>query len=300
MTAQSAELRAQRFVVAFVAALALFGCSKETRAPRPPFPTVATVNGVVLTQADLDAALQASGGHGPKIEPTAEQRQKALETLIHDELVRQRALELGLSPNPQHLGELARLEARLVQAQRRALSDAFFTQEVEGRVEVSEAEARQLFEENAPRLRTELKLNQLLFRDAEKAEQAVAELERGEGFEAVARRQFPELPAAAGKPWELDFLSWRQMPAQWRPIIFGLASGQSTGVVRGPNNRFWVLQVIARRENPALTFEDLRADLLIEIKTTKLAARAAELDKTLRARARITVEQPAPTLAHVP
>lgn len=283
--------------LAVLAACAAWGCTQpapprselpRSVAGRPAFAPVATVNGVVLTQADLEQALKPKAAHGPATEPGPERRRQVLEGLVRDELARQKALELGLEPGPPFDDEVARLEVALRAAQRRALVDAFHKREVEQKLQVTDADAKKLFDERAAAIRTEVKVNQLLLRDEALARQAVQALEAGESFEAVARRQFPDLPEAAGKPWELGFLTWRQLPPAWREVLFALEPGQKTGILKGPNHRFWVLQLVEKRQSDKLTFEEVKADLLADLRATRLEELSAKVNRELRAAANVT------------
>lgn len=297
---QDLPLRRLFTALALAGACAGWGCSQagprgelpRPGAARPGDAPVATVNGVVLTQADLELALRPKGAHARAEAAAAdsgpERRRQVLEGLVRDELLRQKALELGLEPGPPFDDEVAKLEVALRAAQRRALVDAFHRKEVQQKLALTDADAKKLFEQKAAAISTELKVNQLLLRDQAQAHRAAEALEAGESFEAVARRQFPDLPEAAGKPWELGFLSWRQLPPAWREVLFTLEPGQHTGVLQGPNQRFWVLQLVEKRHSGKLSFEEVKADLLADLRATRLEELSAKVNRELRAAASVS------------
>ena len=207
-------------------------------------PVVVTVNGLAITEADVQLGLKASG-HGTEASP-AERRKALISGLIHDELLRQKAVELGLEPEGAAADEVTRLKTQLSAARRRALAEAYFKQ-LAKKAEPTDAQAREFFEKNQALLRSEYRLSQILLRDEAQITRAHEELLAGATFEDVARRQFPGLPDGVGLPWELGALGWKQLPDPWRPVLETLAPGQSSGVIRGPGNRFWIIKLIERR-----------------------------------------------------
>jgi len=63
--------------------------------------------------------------------------------------------------------------------------------------------------------------------------------------------------------------------------------GQTSEVLRGPNNRFWIIDVVDRRERPELTFEAMRTAITQTLQEERrLAVRSGERED-LRRDARI-------------
>lgn len=244
---------------------------------------VATVNGVALTEAEVQLGLRPTG-HTETSLP--ERRKAVLAGLIRDELARQKAAESGLEPDGPAAEELARAETLLTVARRRALAEAYFKQ-LAKKAEPSEQEARQFFDANLELIRSEYHLSQIFLRDEGQITQALAELQGGAAFDEVARRRFPGLPEAAGQPWALGFLNWKQLPEPWRPVLATLAPGQSSGVIRGPGGRFWILHLVEKRAKPDLAFDDVRALITEELKRARLEQITQQADQDLRKSARI-------------
>lgn len=234
---------------------------------------LAVVHGVPLTDIDLRVASGAQGTASAHADAPAP---VPLAVLVRDELARQTALALGLDADPDYRRELCEMKARLEAFQRERLAGMYFRAEIARSAVVDEAEARRYFEANRERIRTELHVRQILVRDEDVAERAAAELAAGKPFEEVAREQFPDVPAMERSPWDLGYLRWNQIPEPWRSVVYGLAAGGTSGVIRGPNRRFWIIQLVARRENPELTFEEVREPLLATLRDeARLAARPA-------------------------
>ena len=247
---------------------------------------VASVNGQPITEAEVQLALK-PGAHGNEPSPV-DRRQAVITSLIHDELARQKALELGLEPEGPSADEVARLETLLTVARRKALAQTYFNKQIFRRAEPTEAEARQYFEANAELIRTGFELQQIFLRDEAAITLAQQELATGTPFEDVARRQFPGLPEGVGLPWELGTLSWKQLPEAWRPVLQALQPGQSSSVLRGPGGRFWLIKVLNRRSNPDVSYEEMKPLIFEDLKRSRLEQLTQQSDLELRKSARIT------------
>ncbi len=248
----------------------MLSCNQD---PSPAVPTgdvVATVNGVPITQTDIllnskniPRGHQAAGGPASPGD--------TLEDIIQQELAYQRALELGLDADPDYQEELRRMEAQVTAIKRKRLSEVFFQREMTQKAAVSDAEAHQYFTDNAERLRTEVNVWQILRRDEGAIEKIRADLAQGMSFEEVVNRQFPDLPDLDRKPWDLGYLRWNQVPEAWQKVVYGLQIGETSDIIRGPNNRFWIIKLIDRRENPDITFEQIQPTItgLLKIEKTR-------------------------------
>jgi peptidyl-prolyl cis-trans isomerase C len=281
--------------------LSLFGavlflslaCSRGARdASAPAGKVVARVNGVAITQDEVRLETGGVGGH-PGAAPVDEKT--ALEKVVDEELEAQHAAKQGLAPSPEANAQLARLEAQLATLRRRALASAYERAQASTTGDVSDAEARKYFEDNAQRIRTEVHVEQLLLRDQGQIEQAHRELEAGTPFEAVAQRAFPGLPADVAKPWDLGWLRWFQIPQPWREVLPKLANGQSSGVIAGPRSRYWIVHVVERRENPQITFESAKPEIVETLRAERAQALHAQKQQELRSGAKISYEQQTPS-----
>ena len=244
---------------------------------------LATVNGAPIGEEDVRFAMR-SRGHDKEIPP--EHRKNVLEVIIRRELIYQRAIELGLDANPRYREKLRRMEAQINAFKRKELSELFW-REIASAATISEAEAKKYFAENATRIRTELHVWQILQRKEGLIEQALNDLEQGTSFEEVARRRFPKLPKTGRAPWDLGYLRWNQVPEPWRSVVYDLKNGEVSGVIRGPNNRFWIIKLMDKRENPDITFESVKASIMEVLKNAKIEELREKTDRDLRAKASI-------------
>lgn len=269
-------------LVPWVLLAALPACRDGRSAKVSERHTVLKVNGVAISE--LEVALESKRGHGP--EDSREPREQILEGLVLQEAMAQKAAALGLDREEGYAERMARVEAQRSSQRRKELARLFYKHEVLDKVTTSEAEAKALFEQDRSRIQTELHVAQILTRDEAQAVSALAELAQGRGFDEVAARNYPELPAGM-KPWDLGYLKWKSVPPEWRAPLSALAPGQTSGVIKGPGRRFWIVKLLDRRTNAELTFERTRADLLDELKARKADALRARLERELVQNAKV-------------
>lgn len=264
-------------------ALALTGAGcpgpGSTASPASTGDIVSTVNGVALTRAQLELRLKGGAHEQQAQEPD---RARALELLVAQELQAQEAVKLGLAQTPAFRDFEEQLEAQAAEARRRELVRLYEAHLVAS-AKVSDDDVAALQKAEAKHLEHDVRVSQLLFKTKEQAEQ-VAQAMKSASFDDVARAQFPSLPAGVQAPWQLDFLSWQQVPAAWWPALDALAPGQVSGVVAGPNERWWVLRLDERRPSQA-TPEAVRAALTAVLRAQRLEATRNQSTSDLRARA---------------
>lgn len=284
--------RTSQFVRAVLLGSMLAACSRggqaaQSRAADAPRDLVVTVNGIPITEADLRA--ESRGGHQGD---GAARVAASVDTVIRDELAAQRAAELGLDADPKYRAELRQLEAQVAAFRRGKLSDAYYAKELAKKATVTDAEARKYFDDNAVRIRTEIHVWQILLRDEVEIEQAARDLAAGTPFEEVAGRRFAKLADTSARPWDLGYLRWNQLPEVWRDVVYGLDQGQTSGVLRGANGRFWIVRVVAKRENQAITYESQQTTIVELLKAAKVESLREQADRDLRARAQVIYAKP--------
>ncbi|MFO0551545.1 MAG: peptidyl-prolyl cis-trans isomerase [Polyangiaceae bacterium] len=245
--------------------------------------TLAVVNGVSIGRAELPPEQRAEGHKTGSAPETERQR---LDRAIDEELASQRALAAGLDSDPTFREELAKREAALNAWKRQALAE-LYDHSLTGTVEVTDADARAYYDANEERIQTEVHVQQILVRDEKKVEELAARIANGESFEDVAASQFPNLPAAAKKPWDLGYLQWNQVPEPWRDTVYSAELGAVSGVLRGPSNRYWIVRVVARRQNPNNTFEFTQSLIIDLLKNDQRVATKQSERGDLRKGARI-------------
>ncbi len=241
-------------VAVFVASLVSCSenCEEKPKADADPQAKIlARVNDVPINEYDKVERLKRTP-HGEMMNPEA--AQNVLEMLIRDELIYQKSIELGLDKNPEYRKRMNEAEAQLRAYQRQEMG-ALYRSNIRSKVEVKEAEAQDYFEKNAKRMQTKFHVWQIFYRgrDSQMAE-LVKDLKSGVPFEKVAAKQFPNLPKQIKAPWDLGYLNWSQIPPAWQSIIDRLEVGQVSDVIKGPNDRFWVIKLVNKTMDPKITF----------------------------------------------
>lgn len=256
----------------------------QTPSPPQPDDILVTVNGVPIREADVQLALS-SVGHTQ--EAARQHPDDVLERIIEQELIRQRAVELGLDADTSFQEKLRRWEAQLRAFKRSELSGLYVRHQAAAGANVSDADAERFYAENAGRIRTELHLWQILRRDEASIASALAEIRAGTPFEEVAGKPFAGLPLPSPAPWDLGYLNWTQLPESWRSFADDLKVGEVSGVVRGPNHRYWIIKLINKRENPEHTFRTVKSTILDYLKNAGADERRRKAQEDLRADATI-------------
>ena len=252
---------------------------------------LATVNGREITRGELDFWLM--GGHGQRITP--ELRAQALDNLIETELMYQKGLELGLDKDAKYRAAVRDLELRLEAAKRKEMVRRIGNVEIAAKVQIKPEDGRAYFEANKAAITTDYHLGAITFPSVEAAQQAVDEIKAGKTFEEVAERSAPRRPlkAEGAKPeeakpvWDLGFLSWNQMPAEWAAAVGSMKVGEVSGVVQGARVGIRIFKVIETRANDKATFETVQGVIMNRLRDERVEAYQKKYVDDLKAKAKI-------------
>jgi parvulin-like peptidyl-prolyl isomerase len=272
------------YIALLLAVGAGFSCGKNPSS-KEAGEALVTVNGVPIGKEDVRFVLKSKRGH--KGQETLTQAKDILKGIIQDELVYQRAIEIGLDADPNYQQELRKIEAQLNAFKRKELAKIFHRKQILKKVDVSDAEARQYFEKNVEWIKSEVHVWQILRRDSKEIEKDLEDLSSGSSFEEVARKRFPKLPTTGQRPWDLGYLKWQQVPQAWREVVYNLSPGSTSGIISGPNRRFWIIKLIDKQENPELIFEDVRPAIVEIIRSEKVETLRKRTQRELRERAQV-------------
>jgi parvulin-like peptidyl-prolyl isomerase len=256
----------------------LAGCTSADLAPGPD--VMATVNGRAITRAEVERS--ARMGHGTGGAPA----QKAvLESLISQELAAQQAEDIELLPDEAGLKEIARAEAELNTVRRRVLSSALYAKAELQAADVNEKEARAYFDAHEKDLRRQTHVLMVMRRSEAELQQMQAALQSGTTFDDAARALMPV--DVKGRPWDLGYVGWAQMPPSWRETVKAMKAGEVSPIIRGDHGRCWLLQLVDVREAAELSFE-ASLPLVKQAIAVERGSRARDgLDAELRKKARI-------------
>ena len=235
---------------------------------------LATVNGVPITEYDVNLNLRRVV-HGEKVPPEA--TQNILQNLVRNELIYQQSMELGLDNNQEYRRKLSEAEAQLRDYKRKEISP-LYREYIKNKAVVTDSEAKEYFDKNSKKIQTKIHLGQIYYRGEEaKIAEDYKDLKSGKSFEKVALRRFPNLPKGMKDPWDLGYLYWSQIPASWQDSIDRLNPGQVSDIIKGPNERFWLIKLVDRTVDPNITFATEKERIVEILRKQK----ADELSETM-------------------
>jgi parvulin-like peptidyl-prolyl isomerase len=266
---------------------ALVGCTGASVPLAPSADLAATVNDRAITRSEVARLARNAHGTGGAVAEKA-----VLEALVSQELAAQQAEELQLLPDEAGLKELARAEAELNAVRRRVLSSALYAKEELRAAEVSAADARTYFAAHEKDLRTQAHLKMVMRRSAAELEQMKAALEQGTPFDTYAQGLLP--PGVPGRPWDLGYVGWAQMPSPWRKAVRALKPGEVSAVLPGDHGRYWLLQLVDTHEGPQVSLDAALPLIRQAVAVERGSAARDALDTKLRQHARIVYTPPPP------
>ncbi len=274
-------------------AVSLGACSGKTEANRKTDAhaagkVLATVNDVPITEYDMKL-LARRVGHGDQANP--QPSPAMLDTLVRNELIRQQSLELGLDKNQEYRSKLSEIQAQVREFERQELA-LLYREYIRSKATVTDAEAQDYFNRNAKTIQARFHVMQIYYKGGE-AEIAKAEkdLKSGAPFEKVAAKRFPGLPKGMKAPWDLGYLHWFQIPPPWQATIERLAPGQSSDIIKGPGERFWLIKLVDKSVDPKITFATEKDRIVDVLKSQKADALYGTMLDEFRKKSKIAISK---------
>lgn len=249
-------------IICLTTLLFLSSCN-ETTTPPVELATVevkvaAIVNGKIITEQEVREKLKTPKDH----DLNPELKLITLKMLVRKELAAQKAIELGLDNDPTYAAQLQRLTMQLNTFRRDKLSELFEAVEIQAKAIVTDTEVVKFIADNNVRIRSESHILQLMQRSEEQIQQISGQLAAGKSLDAVATDLFPELPSNMNRPWDLGYMNWEQIPDAWNDTLANMQPGETSGIIKGPNERFWIIHLVDRRTNDTIDMESLKGKIL--------------------------------------
>ncbi|MBJ6727921.1 peptidylprolyl isomerase [Geomesophilobacter sediminis] len=278
-------------VVAFLALICLAGCNKPGGADR----VLAQVNDIAITQKDLETG-ELVPGH-IKME-----KKKDLDYVITEELFYQEGKRIGLDHDPSYRKQLARLEAsghgtlkdslehrqNLARQMRSEMARRVFDTQIAAKVEVRMPEAREYFDRNREKIRTELHLGLIRYGEKEQAAAAVKKLAAGASFEDLARAQAKGKGGAESRSWDLGYVRWRDLPIDFVAPLYRLKPGEVSGILGNNVAGFQLVKLYeARKSTEKTEFEAISGVIMNGLRDLKLVEAHQKYVEQLRRGAKI-------------
>ena len=266
---------------------------------KPPFggagnETVATVNGVDITQDRLYDELVTAGGPA------------TLENIITQELIAQEAkaasievtdadidseidlIKKSFGTEEEFTATLAQYNMTLESLKKDTKINLTIRKILEPKTEVTDEEVQQYFDANKETLGTpeQIQASHILVATKEEADAILAELKQGGDFAAIAKEKSIDT-GSKDKGGDLGFFGKGDMVAEFETAAFALKINEISSVVQSEHG-FHIIKKIAEKAAVVPTFEEKKE----EIKKQLVATEANELSEAwmteICAKAKIT------------
>lgn len=296
----------------------LAACESE-KAPPPPEPVVATVNGEPVSQGEFEKALATELGLVKREAPLDADEMNRLKEAVLDSLVRerimlQRARDLSLTVPEEEVNARIeeirkdynhnRFDEMLKSGQvdflewknalrKRILLENLVAREVNEKILVTDREARAHFNANRRAYVTKRRAHiaQIVLPDRKRAEAVLKRLKAGEDFGKVARQVSISPEAARGG--DLGFFERGVMPEAIDREVSSLPVGKLSQVVQSPYG-FHIFKVLEREKSGGRKFSDVKERVIVELRKQKESEAYKGWIDELKSKAAIRINRPLP------
>lgn len=241
-------------ILAITAMMSIGGCAENNRqaANDPTQKVLARVNGTPITAEDLAFRLQA--GHGG----SGNDRQKALDDVIAEELMYEQGVKLGFDKDPSYHQEIAKFERQLASVRRLEMVRRVLNSQIAAKVDVTPQAAREYYDKNTDKIATELHLEYIKFDTRQEADDALKKIRGGTAsFESLARSTMGGTPVGGREPWDLGFLKWQQIPVDFADSLYKLKPDEVSDILGSQQAGFQIFRKIEGRKVPAVEFDSV-------------------------------------------
>jgi peptidyl-prolyl cis-trans isomerase C len=184
---------------------------------------VARVNQVEITYAEFQRRLEGLQQQRGPVRP--EQFKEVVHGMVQEEILLQDATTEGLDQE-------AAVKARLEQARRQVLIQTLLQRKVIAQAQVTDEEARKMYEDNKPLFSTEtMRVSHILLKTEAEAEAILKELQAGKDFAELAKANSQDT-GSAEKGGDLGELRRGQAVQEFEEAAFRLKEGELSVVVK--------------------------------------------------------------------
>jgi peptidyl-prolyl cis-trans isomerase C len=278
------------------AATVLFaaGCNKsndaaESKTGALPVTTVTTedaaviVNGKPISKASVEIVQTELGQRrGANNIP----EDKIVEELIKRELLSQEAMAAGLGKDP-------KFAARLENAQRMVLSQVAAENFIQS-VQVGDDELKKEYDKRiGPMAATEYKARHILVESEKVAKDLIAKLEKGEKFDALAKK-FSKDPGSKDNGGDLGWFNPQQMVPPFAEAVKNLKDNETTKAPVQSQFGWHVIKREGSRQQTPPPFDAVKEQLKSLVQTQKLQQHIADLQAKAKIENRVAAKPAEP------
>ena len=210
--------------------------------------TVATVNGEVITEAEVKLALEDLLTQLPNV-PAENRQQVALDFLIEVKLAAQAAKKDKLDQGPD-------FALKLAYARDRIMMERLLARETEK--STSDAEVKKFYDEQVAQLKPieEVRARHILVEGEDDGKKAHARVKGGEDFAKVAA-ELSKDPGSGKEGGDLGYFTKDRMVAEFAEAAFALKVGEISAPVKSQFG-WHIIKLEDRRNRPVPAFADVK------------------------------------------
>jgi peptidyl-prolyl cis-trans isomerase C len=306
-------LRALAGLSAVVFLVVGIGCSSFKT---PSEDAIATVNGAEIKVKDLTVKLRNAlnllgSTSGLKEEDIVNVKREALDDLIDEKVMLIRAEKLGLKVTDDELkkrveeikkdytsesfaqvfgGEKVDYKIWSEELRKRLLLEKLLDREVNSKITVTDDEAMAYYQANRSRYYSEetVHVAQIVVPSQEKADAVLKRLQAGEDFGKAAREVSTGPEAAKGG--DLGVFTRGVMPEAFDRIVFSLAEGKTSKVVKSPYG-FHIFKVLKKEKGRWIEFADVKEKIKVDLKKVREEQEFRKWLDALKSEAKIRINE---------
>lgn len=232
----------------------------EVVAPAPAEnKVVAEVNGVKLTEMDIETLVDKLSPQLQGRFATPEGKKEIIDHMINELLMEQAALKKGLDKDP-------KVAALLNSARRQILVENLTANEIV-KTEVKDEQAKKWYSDNIADLMQpeKVRASHILLKDEETAKKVLAKAKvKGADFAKLAQ-QYSEDPSVKENNGDLGFFTKDRMVAEFSKTAFALAPGEISDVV-ATQYGFHIIKLEEKQPAGAIPFDDIKPQIVNKLK----------------------------------
>ena len=232
----------------------------EVVAPAPAEnKVVAEVNGVKLTEMDVETLVDKLSPQLQGRFATPEGKKEIIDHMINELLMEQAALKKGLDKDP-------KVAALLNSARRQILVENLTANEIV-KTEVKDEQAKKWYSDNIADLMQpeKVRASHILLKDEETAKKVLAKAKvKGADFAKLAQ-QYSEDPSVKENNGDLGFFTKDRMVAEFSKAAFALAPGEISDVV-ATQYGFHIIKLEEKQPAGAIPFDDIKPQIVNKLK----------------------------------
>ena len=264
-----------RILLLALTVLGLAACQPKSAATSGASASVATVNGVPITQQFYDSYIKMiSGGRTPS-ELTPQQRAMVLDGLIRAETVAQAATKQGLDkePHTQAMLELTRLNVL-----EQALSDKYLAS-----AQPTDAQLQSIYDQQLAKFpKLEYHARHILVKSQAEAEKIIHQLDQDHGRNFATLAKADSIDPSKANGGDLGWFPLSNMVPSFSDALAKLKVGQITQAPVHTRFGWHVIELLGTRPMQAPSFQEVKARLMQAVENKKFGEYTTSLVKTAK------------------